>query len=72
MVITCLAFLGTVKSKVLSTYSNVYDIMYQFFRVGNDQMQSLLKIDLNEKMIEPFLYQLTSVREIIESLTTAF
>ena len=47
MAILCFNYLTTFRESLQRAYSNVYDIMFNFFRNGNLQMISLFKIELD-------------------------
>ena len=61
MGITCLRILGQFKTEVHKMYTNVYDVMFSFFRNGNMQMINLMKIELDSNMMMPFTAKLTDI-----------
>ena len=63
--------MGVFNKNVDKSYSNVYDIMFSFFRNGNEQMMSLMKISLNQRISEPFLNKLNVVKFMLQDITTA-
>ena len=50
-------------------YSNLYDIMYSFFRNGQERINSLLKLEVNSEMLDPFTSKLDLVRDFVENYT---
>ena len=69
MAMQCLLYLLDLKTQVQRGYANVYDIMFNFFRTGNKQMQSMMKIEVDTDIISPFYQKLTDIRIMCEDFT---
>ena len=71
MSIKCFQLLGDFKTNVQKSYSNVYDSMFSFFRTGNEQMMTLMKVQLDQRIASPFLNKLNVIRLMLEDITVA-
>ncbi len=67
----CFSYLTSFRSTIQSAYANVYDVMFSFFRNGNDQLVRLLKLELDNRLIEPFTTKMESLRTSLEDITFA-
>ena len=52
-------------------YSNVYDAMFTFFRNGNSQISKIMKLEIDDNIVSPFVTKLTSLRTMLEDITFA-
>lgn len=71
MVIFCLNYLTDFRGRLQAAYSNVYDIMFNFFRNGNAQMLDLFKIELDSRIMDPFTTKLYDIRLMLEDIIFA-
>ena len=49
----------------------MYDAMFTFFRNGNSQISKIMKLEIDDNIVSPFVTKLTSLRTMLEDITFA-